>query len=83
MVDEERAHKLFIDALDRYVEQRIRPGSFLTAVLENDLQRAVANADQNALALLPYIVRYVFNSLPLSCCGSPDIVKAWLEGREG
>ena len=40
-------------ALDRYVNDRLLPGGFLTAVLSNDLFGAVGSADSENLAALP------------------------------
>lgn len=38
--------------LVRYVEDRLPPGSFLRAVLENDFRQAVSRADPESLARL-------------------------------
>lgn len=70
-----------IDALDRYVEQRIPTGGFLQAVLENDLVAAVSRADDQNRQALADIVQYIYNNLPLACWGSPESVKTWLEGK--
>ena len=66
--------------LKRYVEQRVLPGDFLTAVLENDLREAVGRADDENMANLPAYVGYCHNEIPSTCWGSPEKVRAWLEG---
>jgi hypothetical protein len=72
------------DSLDRYVNHKIETGSFLRAVLENDLLRAVGKADKENLKNLPEIVSYIYNELPSNCWGSPIWVKKWLgEFEEG
>jgi hypothetical protein len=66
-------------ALERYLNQGISPGSFMTAVLENDLANAVGRADHQNLANLSNIVGYIYNHLPLSSWGSPEKVAKWKE----
>ena len=68
-------------ALDRYVNDRIMPGGFLTAVLSNDLFGAVAHADRSNLEALTEIVKYVYNELPSGCWGSKDIMWRWVENK--
>ena len=68
-------------ALDRYVNDRILPGGFLTAVLSNDLFGAVGKADSENLAALPDIVRYIYNEVPSGCWGTKDIIWKWVEGK--
>lgn len=68
-------------ALDRYVNDRLLPGGFLTAVLSNDLFGAVGQADSENLAALPEIVRYVYNELPSGSWGSKDRIWRWVEDK--
>ena len=60
-------------------------GHFLTAVLENDLSKAIGHADSENLAKLPAIVAFVYNCIDSRCWGSKEIVKEWKahKGREG
>jgi hypothetical protein len=58
--------------------QPYMPGSFLTAVLENDLAGAVGQADWQNIEVLPAIVAFVYRNLPSPCWGSKDKVEAWL-----
>jgi hypothetical protein len=61
-----------------YVHRGIRPGSFLEAVLCNDLVRAASNADElNACCLYEW-AEVLVQELPISCWGSPEKVQAWL-----
>ena len=66
-------------ALDRYVNHKIRPGSFLEAVLSNDLFDAIGRADNVSRACLFDICKYVYNELPGDCWGSREIVERWLK----
>lgn len=72
-----------LDGIKAYVEDRRPVGSFLTAVLSNDLMMAVGRADDANLPALPYICEYVHFDTPSLCHGSPAKVKAWIERREG
>ena len=54
-------------------------GSFLRAVLENDLMRAVGHADPESLAALKAICQFIYHELPGSCHGNPVKVQHWLE----
>lgn len=52
-------------------------GSFLTAVMENDLLEAVCRGDQESIAGLKDIVQFLYNYSPPGCWGSPAKVKEW------
>jgi hypothetical protein len=65
--------------LERYIEKRIMPGGFLTAVLSNDLMGAVAHADSGNIHALPLIARFVYNRLPSTCHGSIQKMNNWCE----
>ena len=67
-------------AIQRYIEQRIGPGDFLMAVLCNDLREACARADDENITLLPVYVAFFYNEAPGACWGSPEKVRAWLNG---
>ena len=65
-------------AMQRYIENRIPPGSFLTAVLANDLMHALRCADDiNSRRLRDYGM-WLANYAPPACYGSPEAVRAWL-----
>ena len=66
------------DGMQRYLENGIMPGHFLTAVLENNLFDAVMRADSTNLSLMPDIVKWIYNEVPWEAHGSERIVKAWV-----
>lgn len=66
-------------ALERYLNNGIMPGSFLTAVLENNLSEAFGRADHENEANLKNIVGYVYNNLPSGCWGSREKVQNYLK----
>ena len=69
------------DGLRNYLVHGYRPGSFLMAVLRNDLAGAVARADDESAAGLAATVRFLFNYAPAWCWGAEDRVLMWLEAR--
>lgn len=64
----------------RYVNDRIKPGRFLQAVICNDLSEAVGWADDENLSNLPAYVGFFYNETPTPCHGSLEKMQAWLEG---
>ncbi len=65
------------DGVRLWIERGIGPGSFLTAVLSNDLFGALGRADEeNSRALKSYGV-YFYSYAPSGCYGSPLRVAEW------
>ena len=67
-----------LDGLRNYGLHHREPGSFLSAVLANDLIRAVCGADPESLAAIRQIALYVYNALPSQSWGSTQKFVAWL-----
>ena len=65
-------------SLRRYLDHRISPGGFLTAVLSNDLLEAMQYADRESREELFAIVCWLVRYFPSGCWGSPQRVHAWL-----
>lgn len=65
--------------VERWIEYGIAPGSFLIAVIENNLSMAVAKADEINLDRLPDYVRFFHWDAPSGCWGSPEKARAWEE----
>lgn len=70
------------EGLRRYATERIPTGSFLRAVLENDLKEAVGRADIESQRSLCAIVSFCYNNIPSASWGSPEKVREWLNGRQ-
>jgi len=66
------------DSLDRYINHGIAPGSFLRAVLENNLYNAINFGDADSLENLNSICLYIYNYLPGNSWGSKETVRAWV-----
>jgi len=63
--------------LARWKYHGIRPGGFLTAVLENDLWRATGFADEDNVQNLRQIVNVAWDYLPFKALGSAERVRNW------
>ena len=68
-----------IGGIRRYVMFGISPGSFLRAVMENDLMAAVATADDENSKLLRVYARFAYNELPTGAHGRRSKVTEWCE----
>lgn len=68
--------------LVNYIEHHRQPGSFLLAVLENNLVGALRRGDDVSRASLQDIVAFLFFDAPAYCWGSKDRVTAWLAARD-
>ena len=66
------------DGMRLYIERGIDAGSFMMAVLCNDLMGACGKADHiNRERLFDYC-NFLYNEAPSSCFGSPGKVAAWI-----
>ena len=65
--------------LDRWINNGIYPGDFLTAVIENNLKEAVSHADDENIRNLPAYSGYLYNEAPMGCYGSKEIAQRWHE----
>jgi hypothetical protein len=72
-------------AVEHYIQRGWPPGSFVGALLRNDLHAAVTHADPHSLAALPGLVFWLAWHAPEDCWGTPDKVEGWLAagGLEG
>jgi len=71
------------DELLNYARYGVPTGSFLQAVLSNELAETFNRADVESRRALPQIVAFVYNVLPYSCWGSRAIYQFWLtKGQE-
>jgi len=66
-----------MDGIERYVNDGIPPGGFLTAIITNDLHGAVSAADDENIKNIPAYVAYFYNKTPAACWGSIAAMNAW------
>ena len=62
-----------------WIERGCTPGGFLTAVLCNDLTKAVSRADDRNVELIPNYVRLLYNHAPMDCWGSERAISGWID----
>jgi hypothetical protein len=66
--------------IDLYVQKGIPGGSFIHAVMSNNLMEAIGQADSENLRDIHSICQYVYCHCPHECWGSPEKVKIWVKG---
>lgn len=64
-----------------YVNEGILPGSFLRAVISNNLKEAVLYADNKNAKLIANYVRWFYNNPPGNCWGSEEEMYEWAETK--
>jgi len=69
------------ESLLRYMEG-VRPGHFLTAVLEHELFDAIGRADENSMKNLKLLVIFIYNEMPSVCHGSDIMVSTWVNRKD-
>lgn len=72
-----------MDSLKDYVCEHRTPGSFLYAVLCNDLHKSFFLADDDNRTSLFTLVQYIYVNLPSRCWGSKEKVEAYLNSQSG
>ena len=73
------------DGLNRYINHGISGGSFMTAVLENNLVQAFNRADEFNTVCMREWANVLYNYLPRNAWGNPEAVRLWIAsgGLEG
>lgn len=66
------------ESIKLYIEHGLLPGSFLQAVISNDLSEAIGQADHINIAHLPTIVAWFYHCAPAMCWASRQKMQAWL-----
>lgn len=67
------------ESLLDYLRHGIPPGSFLLAVLTNDLLEAVRRADDRNKPLIAEYVVFLWAYAPWNAWTSPELVRAWID----
>lgn len=80
--DLEKFPTLTARGLFNYMNYGARVGGFLTALLSNDLQKAVLKADDENIKLLREYVQWLTFNAPGEAWGSPEKVNAWIKKKE-
>lgn len=67
------------DAVTGYYLHRFQPGSFMTALLSNDLMGALGRADDVNAANIQRWCQFLYNYTPAGSYGTPERVRQWLK----
>ena len=70
------------ESLYNYFVHGLEPGSFMTAVLSNDLYGAVGRADFVNIDLVGEYARWIESCAPYGSYGDRDTVRGWLRKNE-
>ena len=69
-------------SIQDYIQHGIIPGSFLVAVISNNLKEAVGTADEENKRNLPAYIGFFYNQAPSPCWGSEKKMKDWIRMHE-
>tara|TARA_R110000737_G_scaffold246736_1_gene257023 strand:+ start:197 stop:442 length:246 start_codon:yes stop_codon:yes gene_type:complete len=69
------------EAARLYIENGIPPGSFMTAVICNDLFGALGKADELNRAMIWQWCNFFYNEAPAKCWGNREKMDAWVRGH--
>jgi hypothetical protein len=61
-----------------YIEQGIEPGSFMVAILSNDLMGAFQRADHVNVEFMRHWADWLYNDCPMAARGKPERVENWI-----
>ena len=64
-------------AVSAYVMEGTPFGGFLTALFENNLMRAMSEADDTNKPLMGAWCKFIYNACPSGTWGSPKAVRQW------
>lgn len=71
------------EGLVLYFMHHKKPGSFLLAVLQNNLSDACGRADETSGRHFPEIMRFLYCHAPGVAWGNDELVRAWLAQTGG
>ncbi len=69
-------------SIQLYLSHGIEPGSFLSAVICNDLSSAVGYADRTNLMNLPAYIGFFYNEAPSQSWGSKEKMVSWTKEKQ-
>ena len=71
--------KYMHDSIINYYENGWSPGSFLEAIINNDLREAVGRADDTNIDCLKAYIMWFYNQAPSGTWGYSTAVEDWLK----
>lgn len=76
-------NSLLNESIFNYLVHGLPPGSFVTALLENNLYGAASAADNFNFENLGTVALVVSIHMPMTACGSHEAVSDWLKDVDG
>lgn len=67
-----------VEGLERYLRDRIKPGSALTSILQNDLHTAAMRSDSYTWGSMKSIIWFLERAEMRDAWGSKEKVDAWI-----
>ena len=67
------------DSLTQYILTGRSVGEFLSAILNNDLAKAVSHGDDMNQPIIHMYVKFLYNHAPSGCWGRSNSTKSWME----
>ena len=64
-------------SMEAWIFDGHKPGDFLTAVLENNLEQSFGRADETNRAALFNYCRFLYSDAPIGCHGSKENFASW------
>lgn len=68
-----------LQEINSFVLKGTPTGSFVSAVLRNDLKLAIGTGGPSALAAIRKVVSYMYNRVPSMCYGDAESIQSWRE----
>jgi hypothetical protein len=82
-LDYSKLPEKFQDGMQNYIEKGYPPGHFLSAVIQNDLSKAIGYADPESLTMIPTLCEWIFNRAPSKSWGSRIAMEKWVAAKQG
>ena len=70
-----------VPGIERYINDHIRPGRFLQAVICNDLKESFGRADDENFENIAAYVAFFYNEAPGDCWGSKQKMESWINNH--
>ena len=82
MLDYSKLPERLQGGAQRYIENGIIPGDFLTAVIQNNLKETIGRADDDMIKVLREIVTWFYWEAPAGCWGSVKHMNEWIQKHD-
>lgn len=73
--------KRMMNPIQEYIENGVETGSFLKAIICNDLAKAVRRADEENMNNIPAFIAFFYNHAPSECWGNAANYEFWIKKK--